>query len=169
MNSRSRTGIFNIKLIIFPYIVATVIHPSTTTKNTAKVVLVAADKTRPLPKTQQKWYWSQQTRPDHYQKHDKVVLVAADKTRPLPISRQKWYWSQQTRPDHYQYHGESGTGRNRQDPTTTNITAKVVLVAADKTRPPPISQQKRYWSQQIFYMRDKESWQTGNKKRRMAM
>ncbi len=71
MNSRSRTGIFNIKLIIFHYIIATVIHPSTSTKNTTKVVLVAADKTRPLPISQRKWYWSQQTRPDHYQYHNK--------------------------------------------------------------------------------------------------
>ena len=64
----------------------------------------------------------------------KLVVVAADHPRPLPISQQNWYWSQQIILDHYQNRNKTGSSRIKSSSTTTNITAKAVLVAGNKTR-----------------------------------
>ena len=128
--------------------------------------MVATKHPRPVPESQGKWQWSQQTIVDQYQYRResgcgrsklsltstrnqwKVAVVAEKHPRPVPISQGKWQWSQQIIHDQYQYHDKSGSGCNKTSPTTTNITTKVAVVAANYRRPVPETNGKWQWSQQ---------------------
>ena len=80
----------------------------------------------------------------------KVAVVAANYRRPVPMSRQNWQWSQQTIVDQYQNPGKSGSGCSKSISTSTDIAAKVAVVAANYRRPVPMSRQNRQWSQQTI-------------------
>ena len=122
----------------------------TTTNIAGKVAVVAAKHRRPVPESQGKWQWSQQTIVDQYQYRresgcgrsktsststniaGKVAVVAANYRRPVPISQGKWQWSQQDIPDQYQNRRESGSGHN-------NFICSIKRVGRERIKKPPNS------------------------------